>query len=395
MTFLTSARAPLVAAVAVVLVLAHMCMAHNAAAATGKPAPTARIYIGYCPTYFTGALAVVDVDTRSGKWTIVGHSKLPSGVFGCVADYDPVFASDPNNDDVMVMDFTEDTGYFVRIESDAATKVVNATAFNSRSEFFTGFLNFKVRDSRNVYEGMTGTVTQDGFCSDGCIGYGIQNLSGSQRERSRPLPFKAIADDTSYLDRQRNVFYVQASHDLRSTPCAPQSYQDCLLAIDANTGALLRSTYNHDEHVYRFGSGATPLAAARHRQAHGHRMAKQAAPPLIVDAFVVGMNKRCNRSKDATSYAFATVDLPTSTFNLISCVSSSVVIDEAPWVAQFSPDSTVFATASGNGNGDDPQFLSFETASGKELLNTKLAGLARALDAKMGLIFVWAVTVRN
>jgi hypothetical protein len=356
-----------------------------------NPAQLARLYVSFCPTYFTNAIAVVDVSVTTGAWTVLGTSHLPSGVFGCSADYSPTFASDPENPDKIWLDFTSDTGYFVSIETtknpSTNETTVETAAFESRSEFFTGFLNFKVRDSKNVFEGMTGTVTESGFCSDGCIGYGIQNLSGSKRERSRPLPFRAISDDTSFLDKQNSVFYVQASHDLRDTPCAPQDFQDCLLSIDSNTGELLKSVYNHDEHVYRFGnpSHATTTIPLP--------LLIQSNTTPIVDAFVVGMNSRCNRSSQETSYAFARVNLAQSQFELISCITTKIVIQEAPWISAFSPANDVFVTSSGDGDGDDPQFVTFDVSTGKSIVDTKLSGLAKKLDAKMGLIFVWSVSM--
>ena len=105
------------------------------------------------------------------------------------------------------------------------------------------------------------------------------------------------------------------------------------------------------------------------------------------------MNARCNRSDQVTSYAFATVDLAQSTFELISCVSTNIVIQEDPWVAAFAPSNEVFVTASGNADGEDPQFLSFDVQNGNVIVQTKLSGLSKKLDAKMGLIFVWALTL--
>lgn len=361
-----------------------------------NPAQKARLYVSYCPTYFTNAIAVVEVSATTGAWTVLGTSHLPSGVFGCSADYNPTFASDPHAPNIMWMDFTSDTGYFVKIlvSTNATTNATQVTtsAFVSRSDFFTGFLNFKVRDSQQVFEGMTGTVTQDGFCSDGCIGYGIQNLTGTRREASNPLPFKAISDDTSFLDETNSIFYVQASHDLRDTPCAPQSWQDCLLSIDANTGELIKSVYNRDEHVYRFGFVAQPTTAPSSSLSPS-TSSSSSSSPVIVNAFVVGMNARCNRSDQETSYAFARVNLPESRFELVSCASTKVVIHEDPWVSQFAPSGELFCTSSGNGNGDDPQFLTYDVKSGNAIVQTKLSGLAKKLDAKMGLIFVWALTI--
>ena len=158
---------------------------------------------------------------------------------------------------------------------------------------------------------------------------------------------------------------------------------DCLLSIDTNTGALLKSVYNRNEHVYRFGNPARPATSSLKKTTDLN------GP--IVDAFVVGMNNRCNRSENVTSYAFATVDLAQSEFELISCVNTNIVIQEDPWVSSFSPSNEVFVTASGDADGEDPQFLSFDVEKGNVIVQTKLTGLSKKLDAKLGLIFVWAL----
>jgi hypothetical protein len=352
-----------------------------------NPNKKARMYVSYCPTYFTNAIAVIDVNVYTGVYNIVGTSHLPSGVFGCSADYNPTFALDEKTD-VVWMDFTSDLGYFVKVEvSDynnaTGTGKVTTSAFSSSSDFFTGFLNFKVRDSQGEFEGMTGTVTQDGFCSDGCIGWSGMSLV-TRKAPVVALPFKEIADDTSYVDRVNNIFYVQAAYDLRDVTCAPQPWQDCLLSIDTLNGTLLRSVYNHDEHVYRFGYPSQPTSSGSRR----HRTEAAATGSLIVDAFVVGMNQRCNKSANETNYAFARVN-----FEIISCAPTNVVIHEGPWISSFSRDNSVFSTASGNDDGDSAQFLTYDVTTGSVALQTKLTGLGKKLDAKMGLIFIWALWV--
>jgi outer membrane protein assembly factor BamB len=67
------------------------------------------------------------------------------------------------------------------------------------------------------------------------------------------------------------------------------------------------------------------------------------------------------------------------------------VLQEDEWVAAFSPRGDLLATGSGNGDGDDPQLVVFNVSSGKTVLNSRLSGLAKALRAAMGLIFVWTV----
>jgi hypothetical protein len=356
-----------------------------------SPQPgTSRLFVSFCPTDFTNRLAVVDVVTATGKWSIVGTTKMPGGVFGCSALYDPTYSFDPQQPNEVILDFTSDAGYFVWVTIDSATNAVSTRAFNSRSLFFSGFLSFQVdtlpSSGEKEFVGICGDVTESGFCSDACIGFGRQNLtSAGGKERSTALPYRAISDDTSYLDRRTQTFYAQASHPLLAGCGASESWEDCMLAIDARTGAVRSSRYNRNEHCYRFGLAEVPNA----QRAPHNREGATLGP--IVAAFVVGMNARCGRGDNETSYAFAEVDLSTSNFTKVSCVSTKTIIHEGPWISSFSANSRFFVTSSGNGNGDDPQFLAFDVASGRVVTDTRLQGLARALKADMGLIFVWAV----
>jgi hypothetical protein len=81
-----------------------------------------------------------------------------------------------------------------------------------------------VLQSNVALAGLTPTVTQNGFCNDGCIGFGQFDItSKSKYKRLSVLPFKAIMDDTHFFDSSKNVFYTQASYDLRyvcdRSPC--------------------------------------------------------------------------------------------------------------------------------------------------------------------------------
>lgn len=187
--------------------------------------PVIRLFIGYCPTDFTGAGAIVDVNPLTGAWTIK-HSKvdLPSSeVFGCVADYDPTFDFSQSNPDELWLDFVSDDADFLNVNMAAG----NVTALISPDEFFTGFIDFKVfPDDSGALQGITGTVTESGYCSNGCLGYGIQNTTLASHRRYRQIstiPFKAGADDTSFVDWEANTLAFQGSYDLRATTCGPLS----------------------------------------------------------------------------------------------------------------------------------------------------------------------------
>lgn len=353
---------------AVVAVLAALSSAVSST--QQSPAPI-RLFIGYCPTDFSGAGAVVDVNPITGAWKIVSRVKLPSSeVFGCVADYDPTFdfaQSDPNE---LWFDFVSDDGFFLEVDMRGG----NTTSVTSSDVFFTGFIDFKFFAATNTLNGVAGTVTQDGICSDGCLSYGIQQLGGAEGRHYKQvaiIPFKAGADDTSFVDWKRQTLAFQGSYDLRPQPCGPASSSQCLVTINTTNGALVSAVYTPSYQVFKF--------ARRHD------------PDGSVLAFTLADG--CNASTGAPwTYQFRNIDMATAASKATVCLDPNLVIDEDQWVADFSTGDRLFATASGNGNGDDPQLLVLNVTSGATVLNSKLSGLAEALGAKMGLIFVWALS---
>lgn len=346
------------------------------AASASLANPIVQLLVAYCPTDFSGAAAIVNVDALTGKWSIVHpHIRLPSGIFGCVADYDPIFSYDPHNSTDLWLDITEDTGYFVNLND--ATGNVTA-AFSSDSEFFTGFFNFKLFPQDRSLRGITGTVTESGYCSNGCLGWGIQQTAPRHGyHQAATLPFKAGADDTSYVDASSNTFFFQGSYDLRDRTCGPTQTSQCLISVDTTSGALKNALYTPDWYAYHFH----PIPAPSSRSSSN----------LTSLAFIVGLNNECHTSSRTTNYAFATVNLHTAKATLKSCINTTLVFQTAEWESTFTRDASLFATASGNGDGDDPQFVSLNVSTGKVVVNSKLSGLAKALKADMNLIFVWGV----
>jgi hypothetical protein len=325
-----------------------------------------RLFVAYCPTDFTGEGAIVDVDPLTLNWTSAVKVKFPSEVFGCIADYNPKYDFDPKDPNTLWFDFTSDTGFFLAID----TRFGNTTHITSSSLFFTGFLNFKYDARTKTLNGLSGTVTQSGICSDACLGWGFQGASSAGYKRKSIVPFKEVADDTSYVNWNTNTFYFQASYDLRAQTCGPHSSSQCLLALDMASGELLNSTYTPQYQVYKFG-----------RNHNGGN----------VSAFMIGFNEFCTGADNSSSYVFGKVNLDSAVGYPIGCIPPSVILQEDEWIASFSMDETLLATGSGNGDGDDPQLIVFETASGKVVKQSQLSGLAKALHGKMGLVFLWAL----
>jgi len=340
--------------------------------ATAAPAAdkTLRMFVAYCPNDFTGAGHIVDVDPRSGTFTVGAHVTFPSEVFGCVAYYSPSFAFDPQDSNTLWFDFTSDTGFFLAVD----TRHGNTTHFSSASLFFSGFIDFKVFGGKNL-RGITGTVTQDGYCSDACLGYGVQDIARHDYHRLSVLPFKEGADDTSFEDETTGTFYFQGSYDLRAQTCGPASSSQCLIAINSTTGALLNAVYTPNWQAFKFAGKAN---------ADGEVLAFMSAfPPL---------SQACGASSgNHSQYAFGMVNLQSAVATQLTCLNASVVIDTDEWISAFSPDYSLFATASGNSEGDPAQLLVVDVPTGRTVLNSQLQGLPQAMKADMGLIFIWAV----
>lgn len=239
---------------------------------------------------------------------------------------------------------------------------------------------------RNITDaslGLTPTVTEDGYCSDGCFQFGAMALSASADYTALAnIPFKAVLDDCNYVLGMSNSnsnakqgsssgrYYVQASYDLRppAQMCNPNdSTQQCLLEIDVASGQLL---------------GSKPMNVTV------YKYARSTAP--VVRAWMEGSDALC--SDPYNNFLFG--DFNTTSAQLtgdFACISHNSTIHMDEWVSSFSLDNSVLATASGNAEGEDAQLLVFDSRSGQTLLNSDLSSLPQALGASQNLIWVWSV----
>jgi len=224
------------------------------------------------------------------------------------------------------------------------------------------------QDSTKQLQGITATVTEGGFCFDGCLQMGQLSPSTGKYKMQNNLPFKAVMDDSHYLDTINNMYYVQASYDLRTNPCAPAQSDECLLAISTLTGNLTSSLWTNYT-VYKY--------------------AQQMDSNSNILAWVDGFYSTCNNPYN--DYAFATVNLKTAKATLGNCIQHNVTVVMDEWISSFSNDDTLFATGSGDAESGEPQLLVFSVSTGKALVNSKLPGLAKALGASMGLFDIWSV----
>eukprot|EP00003_Mantamonas_plastica_P024871 TRINITY_DN4740_c0_g1_i1.p1 TRINITY_DN4740_c0_g1~~TRINITY_DN4740_c0_g1_i1.p1 ORF type:complete len:383 (+),score=138.99 TRINITY_DN4740_c0_g1_i1:51-1199(+) len=322
-----------------------------------------KIVIGYCPTDFKSAGAIVKVDVHTGNWTVESKFDWPSEIFGCLANYDPTYYFDVKKN-LLWFDFLDDTGFFAAVDLSSEGKGVVKTV-TAKDIFFTGFENFV--EIGDALVGLSGTATQNGPCNNGCFEFGSVSMLTKDYKRKALVLFKAVMDDSAYVDAKGNYF-VQASYDLREKTCGPSAASLCLLQLDVSSGALVSAKYTPNWTAYKYG--------------------KQNQNGKVL-TWVNGFDKECQHPYN--DFAFASVDLNTANATLISCIPKDVTVQEDEWESSFSHDDSMMATASGNAEKPHPQVLVFDTSSAKAILNAELTGLNKALGAAEGLLWVWGV----
>lgn len=337
-----------------------LCALAAAAAAAADPV---LLTVAYCPTDFSSAGAVVSVDPLSGNYTVVGKFDWPpNAVFGCAALYDPTVTFDRATQRLF-LDFGDDFGLLLTVDV-AAAKVTQQTS--PHDEFFVGFTNMQYDPRTQRLFGLSPTGTSDG---EGAFQFGSldPNAVDGDYDIITNIPYRAVMDDTEYL--ANGTYWVQASHDTRPSSewCDPHNdAAQCLIALDQKTGALLSSTFTNYT-VYKFADAPN---------ANG-----------TVLAFLFGFESLCRHPYE--DFLFANVNLTSAEADPIACMPRDVSIQEAEWISSFSPDRSMFATASGFGS--ELQFLSLDARTGAALADTDLSGLAKTLGAAEGLVFIWGV----
>ena len=358
-------------AASIVVVLAA-CLAVLVWAVEARPTrgtESVLLVVGFCPTAFSSAGAIVAVDPHTGNYTIRGRFEWPEEIFGCLFNYDPTVTVDLATQQAM-FDFTSDTGYFVEVS--LAQHRISGKATPS-DPFFTGFENFVYTDTgpfKKELRGLSATVTESGYCDDGCFRYGTMALSGHY-SAGPTIPFKAILDDSHYFDPQAKRFWVQGSYDLREDGkrCAPNDTDECLLQLNSETGALISAKGPTNWTAYKYFG--TP-------NSNGD-----------VLAWVEGFDHVCKHPYN--DFAFAHVNLQAATARLVACIPRNVTLHMDEWISSFNADGTRFAT--GSGNTEAPaQVAVFEVETGKLILNTALEGLGQKLLAYQKMFAVWGLT---
>eukprot|EP01121_Diplochlamys_sp_Union-15-3_P017159 TRINITY_DN598_c0_g1_i3.p1 TRINITY_DN598_c0_g1~~TRINITY_DN598_c0_g1_i3.p1 ORF type:complete len:230 (-),score=47.03 TRINITY_DN598_c0_g1_i3:64-753(-) len=219
-------------------------------------------------------------------------------------------------------------------------------------------------DSSTI-KGVTPTVDNNEFCSDGCFGFDEISIVTGHSKKIADLPYKAFMDDSHYYDSNTNTFWVQASYPL-TEGCGGKDSDLCLLAIDANTGNI-NSQKLTNWTIYKY----TPTL-----DSSGNLL-----------AWIEGFDSVCKHPYD--NFLFATVNLRNASATPIACIPTNVTDHEGPWVSDFSINQKLFATASGSGDVGEAQLLVFDTNTGSVVVNSALEGLGKALKSASGLFWVW------
>jgi hypothetical protein len=318
--------------------------------------------------------AVVKVDPTSGAFSVMHKFEYPPAIFGCPLLYDPsVTHTDEGAKTRVLMDFTSSFGLLVEIGI-ASGSVLFHTA--PQDPFFAGFVNFEfaagASGGRGQALGLAPTVTEGGVCSDGCFEWGDLAVPSGKFSRRAIVPFKAILDD-AHFDDGKGSFFVQGSYDLRGAAerCGgANNATECLLRIDKASGALESSTPTPSWTAYKFSDA---------RDSSGK-----------VSAWVNGFDAECRDPYN--DWAFGWIDLDTAQATLRACISHNVTVHMDEWIGSFSPDHSMFATASGDSEAP-AQLLVFDVAAGTTVLQSSLAGLAKELDAFENMFEVWDVAI--
>ncbi len=339
-------------------------------------ANTVYLTVLYCPTYFETRGAVVALDTVTSKFSVVGQPfRWPIGDSGeCSIMASPTVFFDRATGK-LYLDFFSAFGKAVIVD---VHKGQVAGTVTPKDPFFVQFVNFFVDKTKGLFgktflRGLHPTVTQNGLCNDGCFQMETIYLDGTNQTSPNLVLFKALMDDVDFWHDSSNVLYVQMSYDLRNATARCQTPHNnpsdlCLVAIDEHSGAVLSSTY-------------TPWAAYKYDAGSS---SSSAVTALVQDGF-----PECFQPGTETGFAFATVNLHTANATLISCMNSTIVMDE--WIASFSPDHTELCTASGDAESGRGQVLCASVKTGHKTLEFDSNAIGRALGGVNSLYAVLSI----
>lgn len=345
--------------VAAAAAAAAAVVASPAAAVDAKKEKQDRLLVTltYCPTYFTGKGAIVEVDPNTGDWEIVHDFFWPSGISdSCPFLYSPIVHHDKQSGNLLLQ-FNEIWGLVMHLNLETGEILHQVEPDDI---FFHGYVNYGF-ENQAALVGVTPTVTERGFCSNGCFGYGTMDPIYGNYTKHQEIPFKAALNMAHYHDVNKNSYYLQMSYDLRDEICGKSVSDQCLVELDTVTGSVKSTLGPMDYTPYKYGD--------HYLDGNG-----------TVLTFSAGFKEECDHS--SYSYAFAKMNLKTLEAVPTGCFPDRFVIHEQPWISSFSSDHQLLATGSGNIYGHAPQVAVFDTNSGDVLIDSDLVGLAEKVKLK-------------
>eukprot|EP01116_Phalansterium_solitarium_P006361 TRINITY_DN18659_c0_g1_i1.p1 TRINITY_DN18659_c0_g1~~TRINITY_DN18659_c0_g1_i1.p1 ORF type:complete len:347 (+),score=83.76 TRINITY_DN18659_c0_g1_i1:81-1043(+) len=260
----------------------------------------------------------------------------------------PVVSLDRSSETLYMYFISEGTGVVL----DLARGVMKKT-FGAIDPFFLGLYTMEYFPTLNILKG--------------CLRYSDLTLVGGWWVGHQFVQFQSIVNQAHYFDLKNNVYWVQATGDLRKTTCGASPDDQCLLALNGDTGALQSATYTNFT-LYSYG----PTNA-------------DGSPLVFAQGFDI-----CNSSGNALLFA----NLEQGTLNPVACVARDLVLgDDGSWASAFSIDGSLLATGSGTtGNGPPSQLVVLSTTTGAAMLNTSLNELVETLGSKGGQLAVWGIS---
>jgi hypothetical protein len=341
--------------------------------------------VASCPTPFSGQGNVVALNFDDGQahFQVKDRFDFPGGIDNACPVMESSVMAD-HSDNSTILSFTTEWG-LVSVIDLITGKITKSVKGSSGDKYlFDGFTSMKIANDFKNLLGITPHVTEDGFCSDGCFRYGMQNIQTgifsalSGNGPGGALPFKAGQSQTSYFDDHNNIFYVQGSYPLSpSARCNSDDTADCLLAINTKDGKLMSSTLIPENVVvYKYH---TDNSTAQN-----------------VLAFVYGFEKICKHPYE--SYAFTRINLLSGKIvGKPVCMSKLITVHQKPEMGSFSSDGKYFVLANGDTEGSDFQLLVFNTETGEAVVNSDLKGLKKALhvSTEVPLMQVWGISASN
>lgn len=66
-----------------------------------------------------------------------------------------------------------------------------------------------IKNIPNCQLGLSATVTEDGFCNNGCFETTFMYTSNGQMKKLGLFPYKALMDNSNFLDSKNNKLWVQ------------------------------------------------------------------------------------------------------------------------------------------------------------------------------------------